>query len=101
MYVLTGGHEYFVRDGMRDPETDGKRSGEKYDPETDTWSHIPDMSRGRSNFATAVIDDKILAIGGGTSYTLTNGVEYFSEEENKWFVYSSIQNINTSYTGSF
>jgi hypothetical protein len=77
------------------------RSGEKYDPETDTWSHIPDMRRRRRNLATAVIDDKIFAVGGVSCFHPTNGVEYFNEEENKWFVSSSIQNINTSYTQSF
>jgi hypothetical protein len=75
MYVLTGGFGPSGRGGMR--------SGEKYDPQTDTWSPIPDMIKGRCDLATAVFDDKLYAIGG-----CANSVEYFNEGENKWFVYS-------------
>jgi N-acetylneuraminic acid mutarotase len=63
-------------------------SGEKYDPETDTWSLIPNMSMKRTDMATAVIDDKIFVIGGGDHNGRTNSVECFSDEENEWFVYS-------------
>jgi kelch-like protein 10 len=65
------------------------RSGEKYDPQTDTWSPIPDMITGRCYLATAVFDDKLYDIGGLTALCVsTNRVEYFNEGENKWFVYS-------------
>jgi hypothetical protein len=64
-------------------------SGEKYDPETDTWSPIPDMSMKRYAMATAVIDDKIFVIGGrDCSYQPTNRIECFNEKEDEWFVYS-------------
>jgi N-acetylneuraminic acid mutarotase len=63
-------------------------SGEKYDPETDTWSLIPDMSMKRCDMATAVIDDKIFVIGGRDHNVTTNRVECFNDEENEWFVYS-------------
>jgi hypothetical protein len=62
-------------------------SGEKYDPETDTWSPIPDMSMKRYGMATAVIDDKIFVIGGTDYNGVTNRVVCFSDEENEWFVY--------------
>jgi N-acetylneuraminic acid mutarotase len=71
--------------------TDGSAytsSGEKYDPETDTWTQIPDMSMKRCDMATAVIDDKIFVIGGTDRNGATNSVECFNDEENKWFVYS-------------
>jgi kelch-like protein 10 len=59
--------------------------GEKYDPETDTWSPIPDMSMVRREKATAVIDDKIFVIGGRVGkFQTTNRVECFSDEENEW-----------------
>jgi N-acetylneuraminic acid mutarotase len=63
-------------------------SVEKYDPETDTWSPIPDMSMRRSDMATLVIDDKIFVIGGKYHNGATNRVECFNDEENEWFVYS-------------
>jgi N-acetylneuraminic acid mutarotase len=63
-------------------------SGEKYDPETDTWSPIPDMNMKRCDMATAVIDDKIFVIGGSNSNGATNRVECLNDEEDEWFVYS-------------
>jgi kelch-like protein 10 len=60
------------------------RSGEKYDPETDTWSPIPDMSMERCDMATAVIDDKIFVFGGIDHNRSTNRVECFNDEENEW-----------------
>jgi hypothetical protein len=62
--------------------------GEKYDPETDTWSSIPAMSMSRSLLATAVFHDKIFVIGGRYCNETTNSVECFNDEKNKWFVYS-------------
>jgi kelch-like protein 10 len=64
------------------------RGGEKYNPETDTWSHIPDMRRIRYSMATAVLDDKIYVIGGDGPFRSLKRVEYFREEKNIWFVYS-------------
>jgi kelch-like protein 10 len=60
-------------------------SGEKYDPENDTWSPIPDMSMKRCYMATAVIDDKIFVIGGlGYMGDIIISVECFNDEENEW-----------------
>jgi N-acetylneuraminic acid mutarotase len=59
-----------------------------YDPETGTWSPIPDMSMERCEMATAVIDDKLFVIGGTVYNGITNRVECFNDEENEWFVYS-------------
>jgi hypothetical protein len=42
----------------------------------------------RYDMATAVIDDKIFVIGGREYNGPTNHIEYFSDEENEWFVYS-------------
>jgi hypothetical protein len=63
-------------------------SGEKYNPEDNTWSPIPDMLHARSNIATAVIDDRIFAVGGYDGVNSTRYVEYFDENSNQWFVYS-------------
>jgi hypothetical protein len=62
------------------------RRGEKYDPRTNTWTEIPRMRTGRSSFATAVMDDKIFAIGGFSVHGSTSTVEYFDKRANKWFV---------------
>jgi kelch-like protein 10 len=83
MHVLTGGLT-----GISTYSYHSTSSGEKYDPETDRWSPIPDMSMTRNYMATAVIDDKIFVIGGRDYNGRTNRVECFNDEENEWFVYS-------------
>jgi hypothetical protein len=56
---------------------------ERYDPRTNTWSEIPSMRKGRIFFATAVMDDKIFAIGG---YGSNGRADFFDKKANKWFV---------------
>jgi hypothetical protein len=44
---------------------------------------------GRCHMATAVIDEKILVVGGRDyKDNPTNRVECFNAKKNKWFVYS-------------
>lgn len=59
-------------------------SGEKYNPATNSWSHIPDMYNPRSNFAIEVIDDMIFAIGGFNGVTTIFHVECYDEKTNEW-----------------
>jgi hypothetical protein len=61
-------------------------SGEKYNPETNTWTHIPDMHNKRARMSTAVIDDMIFVIGGNDTGRDMSNVEYFDDRKNKWFV---------------
>jgi kelch-like protein 10 len=63
-------------------------SGEKYNPESNTWSPLPDMHSARSNFAVEVIDDRIFALGGFDGLTAIDHVEFFDETADAWFVYS-------------
>lgn len=60
-------------------------SGEKYNPATNAWSHIPDMYNPRSNFAIEVIDDMIFAIGGFNGVTTIFHVECYDEKTNEWY----------------
>jgi hypothetical protein len=71
-------------------------SGEKYNPETDTWSPIPKMRKARASMATAVVDGKIFVTGGGRPLVYNNSVECFNDEEIEWFVFSRVQNIINS-----
>jgi hypothetical protein len=63
------------------------RSGEKYNPETSMWTHIPDMHNQRAFFGMAVIDDMIFAIGGDDGETSISNVEYFDNRKKTWFVF--------------
>jgi hypothetical protein len=61
-------------------------SGEKYNPENNTWSPISNMYYRRSNFAAEVIDDEIFVIGGYDGWNNMSYVECFDEKTNEWFV---------------
>ena len=60
-------------------ETAPLNSVERYDPETNKWTTISQMSDGRYDFQTVVINGKIYAIGGNI-----NTVEEYNAETNKW-----------------
>jgi hypothetical protein len=70
-----------------------KRSGERYDPTTNTWTEIPSMRTPREDFATVVMDDKIFAIGGSTGNTANKSVECFDKRTNEWFFYLLLRDI--------
>ena len=53
---------------------DSRSSGisvERYSPSSGRWQYVASMTLSRSNFATAVLENKIFVLGGfdGTSYT--------------------------------
>jgi hypothetical protein len=62
------------------------RNGEKYDPESNTWTNIPNMHRQRENFGMVVINDTIFVIGGVNGMSCISDVEYFDDRKNRWFV---------------
>jgi hypothetical protein len=67
-------------------------SVEKYNPTTNAWMQVPDMSQPRKEFGIAVIDDTIFALGGIQGYTLRNSVECYDEKSNKW---TAARDMNT------
>jgi hypothetical protein len=68
-------------------------SCERYDPRTDMWTEIPSMRTPRQDLATAIIDDKIFAIGGINGSSRAGRVECFDKRTNEWFVYLLLQDI--------
>lgn len=61
-------------------------SCEKYDPSTNLWTSILDMSHQRSNFGIEVLDDMIFVIGGYNGlYTLSH-CECLDVAQNEWSV---------------
>jgi kelch-like protein 10 len=62
-------------------------SGEKYNPTTNEWMQIPDMSWPRAAFGIAVIDDTIFAMcgtNGNQVHNQTNTVECYDAKSNAW-----------------
>lgn len=63
-------------------DSEGKvlSSTEVYDPSTNTWTTLTSMSTARRSFQTEVVDDKIYALGGVSTYKLNLGNELLSTE---------------------
>lgn len=59
-------------------------SGEKYDPETESWTFIREMCHARSNFGLEIIDDMIFAIGGFNGLATIPHTECYEAESNEW-----------------
>jgi len=57
-----------------------------YDPQTDTWTALPDMPRARDHFHAAVVDGVFYAIGGrqGTANATIPHVDAFDFETGTW-----------------
>ena len=57
------------------------KTGEKYDPSTNSWSDIAPMSQARISFGLVSVDDKLYALGGCEQST---SVEEYDIHTNKW-----------------
>lgn len=88
---MTDGHDYAAT-ATRDNKviiTGGSnysKSVEQYDPETDTWTRLPDLLLGRQCHALVNLDDCLFAIGGFTSKNgVISGVETLAADGDSWF----------------
>jgi kelch-like protein 10 len=69
-------------------------SVEKYDPEKDIWTVVPDMYNPRSNFAVEVIDDMIFCIGGSYANDIWIFAPFFP------YLYYTISLAVTGFNGA-
>ena len=72
------------------------KSCEVYDPETNQWSSIKDMSSMRSGLGVTSLNGKVYAIGGWDGKKSLNSGEVYDPETNQW---SSITNMSIARTG--
>ncbi|XP_071092154.1 gigaxonin-like [Haliotis cracherodii] len=81
--VEVGGSIYVF--GGRDRHCQILNTGEKYDPNTNTWTVCAPMAHARVGFGLVAVDDNIYAIGGSNDMTdpLTF-VETYNVFSNKW-----------------
>ena len=56
------------------------------------------MNKSRSNFSTAVHEDKIYAIGGNEENGLTNSIECYDPKENSWILLPHMTNAREGST---
>ena len=82
IYLIGGIYPAFLQQVFASPTND------VYDPETDSWSRMAPMPTPVMGYASAVVDNKIYIIAGGTTTTLpgepTNKVQIFDPETNQW-----------------
>uniref|UniRef100_A0A915JW25 BTB domain-containing protein n=1 Tax=Romanomermis culicivorax TaxID=13658 RepID=A0A915JW25_ROMCU len=80
----------FVVGGIESPScntTTGSRRYscvEKYDPRTDQWTTIANLSIGRDGIAVSALGDRLFAIGGFSGQHYLQLAEMFNPESNEW-----------------
>ncbi|MEN1784521.1 MAG: PKD domain-containing protein [Bacteroidota bacterium] len=80
---------------------------DRFDPQTGTWTVLPDAPRARDHFQAALIDDEIYAVGGrlsggiGTVFApVIAEVDIYNITTGEWSTLSSEQNLPTARGGS-
>lgn len=79
-FLLTPGGFLFAVGG-RDGTNTALKTGEKYDPCSNSWSVIAPMSQSRMSFGLVAVDDKLYALGGCQQ---TTSMEEYDIHMNKW-----------------
>jgi N-acetylneuraminic acid mutarotase len=77
---LTGGIKYYDRF----PYVSLVNETEVYDPQTDSWTTENPIPNAVSNYASAVIDNKIYVIGGANITHLVTYNQVYDPESNTW-----------------
>jgi len=75
---------------------------QEYDPATDTWTRKSDMLVGTSNMASAVLDDKIIVIGGwhwSNDFPYTT-VQMYDPETDIWTIETDAPFLRAGLTAS-
>jgi N-acetylneuraminic acid mutarotase len=82
IYVISGGKPAGLS------ITDPSEATYVYDPTTDSWSTMAPIPTPVDGYASAILDNKIYIIGGGTATGMmenaTNIVQIFNPQTNKW-----------------
>ena len=76
-------------------DDEGLRSGEVYDPNTDTWSPIGNMNSERYCGSLTVIEGQLLALGGRDGTTPLQTIEVYDKETDTWRLSGSMKNPRT------
>lgn len=57
---------------------------EQYDPDTDSWMPVAEMSARRSGAGVGVLDGLLYAVGGHDGPLVRKSVECYNPETNSW-----------------
>jgi len=75
-------------------------STEVYDPSTNTWTTLASMSAARQAFQTEVIDDKIYAFGGCSTYNthyILSSTEVYDPSSDTWTTLASMSTAREEF----
>ena len=65
---------------------------QRYDPATDSWKRLPNMPRPRGGLGAALVDGRIIAVGGADLTSVSTTVEYYDMASRKWGTLASLLN---------
>ena len=60
------------------------KNGQVYNPDTDMWTDLPDMKTPRSNHTLAVVQGRLVAVGGYQGTETTSRVEVLDMNTDTW-----------------
>lgn len=79
IYVL-GGHDC----PASNPAVCRTETVERYDPSTDTWTLVANLSLGRDAIGVSILGDRIIGVGGYDGNNYLKIVEQYDSETNEW-----------------
>lgn len=56
----------------------------RYDPKTDTWTTVAQLSVPRDAVGVCLLGDRLYAVGGYDGQTYLNSVESYDTQNNEW-----------------
>ncbi|KAI8497782.1 hypothetical protein Bbelb_244340 [Branchiostoma belcheri] len=81
LYVTGGRTHPLVGQG---PHSAPSRQAFRYDFPEDTWTQLPDMTRGRAGHQSVVVGGKLFLVGGDTDDTPAFSMDCYDLEEDAW-----------------
>lgn len=76
-----------------------RKSCEKYDADTDTWTPIADMNYRRRNAGVVSLEGALFVVGGDDGSTNLSNVEVYCMETDTWRVLTANMTVGRSYAG--
>lgn len=76
-----------------------RKSVEAYNPETDSWTAVADMSFRRRNAGVVAHNGFLYVVGGDDGTSNLSSVEVYCPESDVWRILPSAMGIGRSYAG--
>lgn len=76
-----------------------RKSVEFYNPDTNKWTAVADMSLARRNAGVAAVDGLLYVVGGDDGTINLSTVEVYSPRADQWTILPSQMSTGRSYAG--